>query len=87
MSLKEMVIQEIENASEPLLEEVLKFIHNHQDPLIAHLNQLREQGEYADDVSEDELNESDSAYKSYLEGNEKGTTLDDLEIELFGEKL
>jgi hypothetical protein len=87
MSLKEMVIQEIENASEPLLEEVLKFIHSHQDPLIAHLNQLREQGEYADDVSEDELNESDSAYKSYLEGNEKGTTLDDLEIELFGKKL
>jgi hypothetical protein len=87
MSLKEMVIQEIENASEPLLEEVLKFIHNHQDPLIAHLKQLREQGEYADDVIEDELNESDSAYKSYLEGNEKGTTLDDLEIELFGEKL
>ncbi|WP_404787980.1 hypothetical protein [Altericista sp. CCNU0014] len=87
MSLKEMVIQEIENASEPLLKEVLEFIHSHQDPLIAHLNQLREQGEYADDVSEDELNESDSAYKSYLEGNEKGTTLDNLEIELFGEKL
>jgi hypothetical protein len=87
MSLKEMVIQEIENASEPLLEEVLKFIYSHQDPVIAHLNKLREQGEYADDVSEDELNESDSAYKSYLEGNEKGTTLDDLEIELFGEKL
>lgn len=87
MSLKEMVIQEIEHASEPLLEEVLKFIHNHQDPLIAHLHQLREQGNYADDISDDELRESDSAYKSYLEGIEKGTTLDELEFESFGEKL
>jgi hypothetical protein len=87
MSLKEMVLREIDNASDPLLEKVLKFIHSNQDPLIARLNELREQGDYADDVSEEELRESDSAYKIYFSGNEKGTTLDDLELELFGEKL
>jgi hypothetical protein len=84
MSLKEMVIQEIENASEPLLEEVLKFIHSHQDPLIAHLNQLSDRGEYADDVTDEEINGSDAAYQNYLMGNYTGISLNELELELFG---
>jgi hypothetical protein len=84
MSLKEMVIQEIENASEPLLEEVLKFIHSHQDPLIAHLNQLRAQDEYADDVTDEEINDSDAAYQDYVTGKDNGISLKELELELFG---
>jgi hypothetical protein len=84
MSLKEIVIREIENASEPLLEEVLKFIHSHQDPLITRLNQLREQGEYADDVTDEEINSSDAAYQDYVKGNDTGISLKELELELFG---
>jgi hypothetical protein len=90
MSLKEMILMEIDNAPDPLLEKVAEAIRvwkSGQEPLMGYLNQLREQDNYADDVSEDELRENDSAYKSYLEGNEKGITLDELELELFGKKL
>jgi hypothetical protein len=90
MSLKKMILMEIDNASDPLLERVAETIRiwkSGQDPLMGYLNQLREQNNYANDVSEEELRESDSAYDNYSEGNEKGTTLDELELELFGEKL
>jgi hypothetical protein len=84
MSLKEMVIQEIENASEPLLEKVLEFIRSSQDPLIARLNHLRDQGEYADDVTDEETKRSDAAYQDYVTSKDPGTSLSELELELFG---
>jgi hypothetical protein len=87
MSIKEMVMQEIEKASEPLLERVLELIHgwkDNQDPLIVHLNRLREQNDYADDVMDEALDSSDASYRNYLEGKDRGIGLDDLERELFG---
>jgi hypothetical protein len=87
MSIKEMVMQEIEKASEPLLERVLELIYgwkDNQDPLIVHLNRLREQNDYADDVMDEALDSSDASYRNYLEGKDRGIGLDDLERELFG---
>lgn len=71
MSRKETVIQELENASEPLLEKILELIHSQHEPLNAYLGRLKEQGEYADDVTEQELASSDSAYQDYLEGKDR----------------
>lgn len=79
-----MVTQEIENASEPLLEKILKFIHSQHEPLNVYLDRLREQGEYADDVTDQELVSSNNAYQDYLEGKDQGVGLDELELELFG---
>jgi hypothetical protein len=84
MSLKEIIIQEIENAPEPLLEKVLELIHRHQDPVIAHLEALRAQGDFADDVTDEDLKEGEAAYQEYVSGRDKGTSLSELELELFG---
>jgi hypothetical protein len=81
MSIKDRVIQEIENAPEPLLEKVLELITCYQDPVIAHLQALREQSDFADDVSDEDLEESEAAYQAYVEGRDQGTSLNELELE------
>ena len=72
MNTKEQLIQEIEQASELLLQEVLEFIRSRQvspiAPVETFLYQVRERGDYADDVTPEELAASEAAYQDYLAG-------------------
>lgn len=85
MATKEQIIQEIEQAPEHLLKEILEFIRSRQksqvDPIDAYLNQLLTAGEYADDVSPEELAAHDAAAKDYLEGRDRGLTAEELKTE------
>lgn len=85
MATKEQIIQEIEQAPEHLLKEILEFIRSRKksqvDPMEAYLNQLLAAGEYADDASPEELAAHDAAAKDYLEGRDHGLTAEELQAE------
>jgi len=90
MTTKDKLLQEIEQASEPLLEEILEFIRsrkmNQDDPLEAVLDQLLASGDDADDVTPEELAAHDAAVKDYLEGSDRGIPLEELKLELLEQR-
>jgi len=49
------------------------------------LDQVRERGDYADDVTPEELAASEAAYQDYLAGRDPGLSSKELKAELFGE--
>ncbi len=90
MTTKEELIREIESAPEPLLVEVLKLMRSRKvtqaEPVEAFLDQVRHGGDYADDVTPEELAASEVAYQDYLSGSDPGLSSKELRAELFGEK-
>lgn len=54
-----------------------------------YLDQVLASGEFADDedISPEELVESEAAYQDYLSGRDLGVSLEDLKRELFGKPL
>ncbi len=88
MTTKEQIIKEIDQVPEPLLEEILQFIRSRKksqvDPVEAYLDQLLAEGEYAEDVSLEELAIHDAATRDYLEGRDRGLSAEELKAELFG---
>lgn len=54
-----------------------------------YLNQALTSGEFADDedITPEELAESEAAYRDYLSGRDPGISLEELKAELFGKPL
>lgn len=54
-----------------------------------YLDQVLASGDFVDDddISPEELAESEAAYQDYLSGRDPGISLEELEVELFGKPL
>jgi len=89
MNTKEQLIQEIEQPQSLYCKRYL-FIRSRQVSPIASvetfLDQVRERGDYADDVTPEELAASEAAYQDYLAGRDPGLSSKELKAELFGKK-
>lgn len=90
MTTKEELLQEIEQTPEPLLVELLVFLRSRKsassDPVEAYLDELIAKGDYADDVSPEELAASEAAYQDHLEGKDAGISLEELKRQLQGQQ-
>ncbi len=88
VTTKEELIQEIEQAPEPLLVEVLEFIRSRKevqvDPVETYLDQILASGDYASDVAPEDLLAHKVGTQDYLAGKDRGITAEQLKAELSG---
>jgi len=75
--------------SKPVLLQETEFIRSRQVSPIACRDFSRSgtRGDYADDVTPEELAASEAAYQDYLAGRDPGLSSKELKAELFGKKL